>query len=68
MNPPQSGALGLNAVEERPVGRGVEIVLRPVMHVALTYDHRLVDVGEAVAFLARIRECIEDPSCLLLEA
>jgi 2-oxoglutarate dehydrogenase E2 component (dihydrolipoamide succinyltransferase) len=67
INPPQSGILGLHAIQERPVGRDGHIVLRPMMYVALTYDHRLVDGREAVGFLVRVKECIEDPSRMLLE-
>ena len=67
INPPQSGVLGMHSIEERPVGRDGQIVLRPMMYVALTYDHRIVDGREAVAFLNRIKDTIEDPSRILLE-
>ncbi|MFO0980339.1 MAG: 2-oxoglutarate dehydrogenase complex dihydrolipoyllysine-residue succinyltransferase [Planctomycetota bacterium] len=67
INPPQSGVLGLHAIQDRPVGRDGQIVLRAMMYVALTYDHRIVDGREAVAFLKRIKECIEQPSRILLE-
>lgn len=67
VNPPQSGVLGLHAIEERPVVRGGEIVARPMMYVALTYDHRIVDGREAVTFLRHIKELIEDPARILLE-
>jgi 2-oxoglutarate dehydrogenase E2 component (dihydrolipoamide succinyltransferase) len=67
VNPPQSGILGLHAIQERPVGRDGEIVLRPMMYVAVTYDHRLVDGREAVTFLRRVKDCIENPSRMLLE-
>jgi 2-oxoglutarate dehydrogenase E2 component (dihydrolipoamide succinyltransferase) len=67
VNPPQSGVLGLHAIEDRPVAREGQIVIRPMMYVALTYDHRLVDGREAVTFLKRIKEAIEDPARILLE-
>jgi 2-oxoglutarate dehydrogenase E2 component (dihydrolipoamide succinyltransferase) len=67
VNPPQSGILGLHAIQERPVVRDGQIVIRPMMYVALTYDHRLVDGREAVTFLKRIKECIENPARMLLE-
>ncbi len=68
INPPQSGVLGMHAIEERPVARDGQVVIRPVMYVALTYDHRIVDGREAVTFLKRIKEAIEDPTRMLLEA
>ncbi|MCU0726718.1 MAG: 2-oxoglutarate dehydrogenase complex dihydrolipoyllysine-residue succinyltransferase [Planctomycetes bacterium] len=67
VNPPQSGILGLHAIQDRPVGRDGQIVLRPMMYVALTYDHRIVDGRESVAFLRRVKDCIEDPARMLLE-
>ena len=67
VNPPQSGILGLHAMQERPVAINGQVEIRPMMYVALTYDHRLVDGREAVTFLKRIVECIEDPERLLLE-
>jgi 2-oxoglutarate dehydrogenase E2 component (dihydrolipoamide succinyltransferase) len=67
INPPQSGILGLHAIQERPVVRDGQIVARPMMYVALTYDHRLVDGREAVTFLKRIKECVERPNRILLE-
>ncbi len=67
VNPPQSGVLGMHAIQDRPVVREGQIVIRPMMYVALTYDHRLVDGREAVTFLVRIKEALEDPSRLLLE-
>jgi 2-oxoglutarate dehydrogenase E2 component (dihydrolipoamide succinyltransferase) len=67
VNPPQSGILGLHAINERPVGIDGEIVLRPMMYVAVTYDHRIVDGREAVTFLIRIKDCIENPTRMLLE-
>lgn len=68
LNFPQSGILGLHAIQDRPVVRNGEVVVRPMMYVALTYDHRIVDGREAVTFLKRIKECIEAPFRLLLEA
>ncbi|RMH17876.1 MAG: 2-oxoglutarate dehydrogenase complex dihydrolipoyllysine-residue succinyltransferase [Acidobacteria bacterium] len=67
VNPPQSGILGMHKIEERPVAAGGQVVVRPMMYVALTYDHRLVDGREAVTFLVRVKETIEDPSRILLE-
>jgi len=68
LNPPQAGILGLHRIIDRPVARGGQVVIRPMMYVALTYDHRIVDGREAVQFLVRVRELIEDPEVLLLEA
>lgn len=67
VNPPQSGILGLHAIQDRPVARDGQVVIRPMMYVALTYDHRLVDGREAVTFLKRIKECIESPARMLIE-
>jgi 2-oxoglutarate dehydrogenase E2 component (dihydrolipoamide succinyltransferase) len=67
LNPPQVGILGLHAIQDRPVVRDGEVVVRPMMYVALSYDHRIVDGREAVRFLVRIKELVEDPSALLLE-
>ena len=67
LNPPQSGILGLHNIVKRPVARDGEVVVRPIMYVALSYDHRIVDGREAVQFLVRVKECIEDPSRMLLE-
>jgi 2-oxoglutarate dehydrogenase E2 component (dihydrolipoamide succinyltransferase) len=67
LNPPQSGVLGLHAIQQRPVARNDAVVIRPMMYVALTYDHRLVDGREAVTFLKRIKEAIETPARMLLE-
>jgi 2-oxoglutarate dehydrogenase E2 component (dihydrolipoamide succinyltransferase) len=67
VNPPQSGVLGLHAIQDRPVAREGQVVIRPMMYVALTYDHRLIDGREAVTFLRRIKEAVEDPSRMLLE-
>ncbi|MBK1727671.1 2-oxo acid dehydrogenase subunit E2, partial [Halorhodospira neutriphila] len=67
LNPPQSGILGMHKIQERPVARDGEVVVRPMMYLALSYDHRIVDGREAVQFLVTIKECIEDPARLLLE-
>jgi 2-oxoglutarate dehydrogenase E2 component (dihydrolipoamide succinyltransferase) len=67
VNPPQSGVLGLHAIQERPVAREGQVVIRPMMYVALTYDHRIVDGKEAVTFLKRVKELIENPARLLLD-
>jgi len=67
VNPPQSGILGMHAIQERPVARDGGVVVRPMMYVALTYDHRIIDGREAVTFLRRIKETIEDPARVLLE-
>jgi 2-oxoglutarate dehydrogenase E2 component (dihydrolipoamide succinyltransferase) len=67
LNPPQVGILGLHKIEERPIARQGEVVIRPMMYVALSYDHRIVDGREAVQFLVKIKELIEDPETLLLE-
>ncbi len=67
INPPQSGVLGLQVIQDRPVVRGGEVVVRPMMYIALTYDHRIVDGREAVTFLKRVKTGIEDPSRILLE-
>ncbi len=66
INPPQSAILGMHAINERPVAVGGQVVIRPMMYVALTYDHRLVDGREAVTFLVKVKQQIEDPSRLLL--
>lgn len=67
LNPPQSGILGLHKIEDRPVAQNGTVAIRPMMYVALSYDHRIVDGREAVQFLVRIKELIEDPESLLLE-
>jgi len=67
INPPQSGILGLHSIQDRPVAVNGQVVIRPMMYLALTYDHRLVDGREAVTFLKRIKDTIEDPSRLILE-
>jgi len=67
VNPPQSGVLGLHAIQERPVVRDGEMVIRPMMYVALTYDHRVVDGREAVTFLKSLTTSVEEPARILLE-
>jgi 2-oxoglutarate dehydrogenase E2 component (dihydrolipoamide succinyltransferase) len=67
LNPPQSAILGMHKIERRPVAIGDKIEIRPMMYVALTYDHRIIDGREAVTFLVRIKECVEDPSRLLFD-
>jgi 2-oxoglutarate dehydrogenase E2 component (dihydrolipoamide succinyltransferase) len=67
LNAPQSGILGMHKIEERPVALNGEIVIRPMMYLALSYDHRIVDGREAVQFLVKVKELIEDPETLLLE-
>jgi 2-oxoglutarate dehydrogenase E2 component (dihydrolipoamide succinyltransferase) len=67
LNPPQSASLGMHKIERRPVAIGDKIEIRPMMYVALTYDHRVIDGREAVTFLVRIKECVEDPSRILFD-
>ncbi len=67
VNPPQSGILGMHAIQERPVARNGQVVIRPMMYLALTYDHRIVDGREAVGFLKRVKDVLEEPSRMLME-
>ena len=67
LNPPQSGVLGLHRIEQRPVAINGEVKIRPMMYLALSYDHRIVDGKEAVTFLVRVKEALEDPERMLLE-
>lgn len=67
LNPPQSGVLGMHRIEERPVARNGQVVIRPMMYLALSYDHRLIDGREAVTFLVRVKEALEDPTRLLVD-
>ena len=67
LNPPQSAILGMHTIQKRPVAVGDQVALRPMMYVALSYDHRLIDGREAVQFLVRIKECIENPERMMLE-
>jgi 2-oxoglutarate dehydrogenase E2 component (dihydrolipoamide succinyltransferase) len=66
INPPQSAILGLHAINDRPVAVNGQVVIRPMMYLALSYDHRLVDGREAVTFLVKVKQAIEDPARLLL--
>ncbi len=66
LNPPQSGILGMHKIQERPVAEKGQVVIRPMMYLALSYDHRVVDGKEAVTFLIRLKECIESPARLML--
>ena len=66
INPPQSGVLGMHGIFERPVAINGEVVIRPMMYVALTYDHRLIDGREAVLFLRKVKEGIEDPIWMIM--
>jgi len=67
VNPPQSAILGMHRIEERPVAENGQVVIRPMMYLALTYDHRIIDGKESVLFLRTIKECLEDPARILLE-
>jgi len=67
INPPQTGILGLHKIQERPMAINGEVKIRPMMYIALSYDHRIIDGGEAVTFLVKIKEAIEDPRRLLLD-
>jgi 2-oxoglutarate dehydrogenase E2 component (dihydrolipoamide succinyltransferase) len=67
LNPPQSGVLGMHRIEDRPIVRNGQIVIKPMMYLALSYDHRIVDGKEAVTFLVRVKEALEDPERMLLE-
>jgi len=67
INPPQSAVLGMHRIEDRPIARDGQVVIRPMMYLALSYDHRLVDGREAVTFLVRVKEAIEDPTRLLID-
>lgn len=67
LNPPQSGILGMHKIQQRPMAIDGKVEVRPMMYVALTYDHRLIDGREAVTFLVRVKECIEDPERILLD-
>jgi 2-oxoglutarate dehydrogenase E2 component (dihydrolipoamide succinyltransferase) len=67
LNAPQSGILGMHKIQERPMAVGGKVEIRPMMYLALSYDHRVVDGREAVTFLVRVKECLEDPARLLLD-
>jgi 2-oxoglutarate dehydrogenase E2 component (dihydrolipoamide succinyltransferase) len=68
LNPPQSAILGMHKIQERPMVVNGQIVIRPMMYLALSYDHRVIDGKEAVTFLVRVKECLEDPERILIEA
>jgi 2-oxoglutarate dehydrogenase E2 component (dihydrolipoamide succinyltransferase) len=67
INPPQSGILGLHSIQDRPIALDGQVVIRPMMYLALTYDHRIVDGREAVLFLRRIKQAVESPVRMLVE-
>jgi len=67
LNPPQSGILGMHTIQQRPVALNGQVVIRPMMYLALSYDHRLVDGKEAVTFLIRIKDLLEAPARMMLE-
>jgi 2-oxoglutarate dehydrogenase E2 component (dihydrolipoamide succinyltransferase) len=67
LNGPQSAVLGMHKIDKRPGAIGDEVVIRPMMYLALSYDHRIVDGREAVSFLVRMKECIEDPQRILVD-
>ena len=67
LNPPQSGILGMHKIQERAMVEGGQVVVRPMMYLALSYDHRIIDGREAVTFLVRVKECIEDPQRIMLD-
>ena len=64
---PQSGILGMHSIQDRPVAIGGQVVIRPMMYIALSYDHRIIDGRESVQFLKRIKQCIENPERILVE-
>lgn len=66
LNPPQAGILGMHAIQNRAVAVGNEVVVRPMMYLALTYDHRLIDGQNSVTFLVRVKELLEDPARMML--
>jgi 2-oxoglutarate dehydrogenase E2 component (dihydrolipoamide succinyltransferase) len=67
LNPPQSGILGMHKIQNRPIAIGDKIEIRPMMYLAVSYDHRVVDGKEAVTFLVRVKDCVEAPARLLLQ-
>jgi 2-oxoglutarate dehydrogenase E2 component (dihydrolipoamide succinyltransferase) len=68
LNPPQVGILGLHKIQDRPIAIAGKLEIRPMMYIALSYDHRIVDGREAVQFLVKVKEYIEDPGQLLIES
>jgi 2-oxoglutarate dehydrogenase E2 component (dihydrolipoamide succinyltransferase) len=67
LNPPQAAILGMHSIQKRPVAINDQVVIRPMMYLALSYDHRLIDGREAVQFLVRIKECVENPGRMLFD-
>jgi 2-oxoglutarate dehydrogenase E2 component (dihydrolipoamide succinyltransferase) len=67
LNPPQSAILGMHTIKERPVAIEGKVEVRPMMYIALSYDHRVIDGQEAVSFLVEVKKCLEEPGYLLLE-
>ena len=67
LNPPQSGILGMHKIQQRPMAVDGKVEISPMMYLALSYDHRIIDGREAVTFLVRLKECLEDPQRLILE-
>ncbi|PIS11835.1 MAG: dihydrolipoamide succinyltransferase, partial [Bdellovibrio sp. CG10_big_fil_rev_8_21_14_0_10_47_8] len=67
LTPPQAAILGMHKIEDRPIAVDGKVEIRPMMYVAVSYDHRIIDGKEAVSFLVRIKECVEDPERLVLE-
>lgn len=67
LNPPQSGILGMHKIQQRPIVENDEIVIRPMMYLAFSYDHRIIDGKEAVQFLVTVKEILEDPARLILQ-
>jgi 2-oxoglutarate dehydrogenase E2 component (dihydrolipoamide succinyltransferase) len=67
LNPPQSAILGMHKIQDRPIALNGEVVIRPMMYLALSYDHRIIDGADAVSFLVSVKEALEDPTRLLLE-
>ncbi|MEK9942299.1 MAG: 2-oxo acid dehydrogenase subunit E2, partial [Gammaproteobacteria bacterium] len=67
LNPPQSAILGMHKIQDRPIALDGQVVIRPMMYLALSYDHRIIDGADAVSFLVSVKEALEDPARLLLE-
>jgi 2-oxoglutarate dehydrogenase E2 component (dihydrolipoamide succinyltransferase) len=67
LNPPQSAILGMHRIQDRPIAEGGQVVIRPMMYLALSYDHRIIDGREAVSFLVTLKQRLEDPARLLLD-
>jgi len=67
LNPPQSAILGMHKIQPRPMAVGDKVEVRPMMYLALSYDHRIIDGREAVTFLVRVKDCLEDPARIVLD-